>query len=210
MNEGENCEKKRKRIAKDAAPVCWSFHQSRPVQGRSGIRRFRRWLIVLACAINRILLAPLSPRPFANLAAIDLAVTGSWHPARSKLTSQYIERWICIVFRFFFFSSFPSYSVFLQHFFFIFYFIFSLPLFLLFFFLNNKIDNRRVLNIDEWSNTILEIVVLFSYRERVLQWVATRIEIDTNFRCVIRGRLDKIPTLRGKSFYLNDRDESWK
>lgn len=77
MNEGENCEKKRKRIAKDAAPVCWSFHQSRPVQGRSGIRRFRRWLIVLACAINRILLAPLSPRPFANLAAIDLAVTGS-------------------------------------------------------------------------------------------------------------------------------------
>lgn len=35
---------------------------------------------------------------------------------------------------FFFFSSFPSYSVFLQYFFFIFYFIFSLPLFLLLFF----------------------------------------------------------------------------
>ena len=43
----ERSEKKRKRIARDALPVCWSFHQSRPFKAGQGYVVFvadRSWL----------------------------------------------------------------------------------------------------------------------------------------------------------------------
>lgn len=76
---------------------CSSFHQSRPFKAGQGyLRRFGCYPMVLGRPINRSLLAPLAPRTVSNLAAIDLAATGSQDPGRLKLASRYIGRQISL------------------------------------------------------------------------------------------------------------------
>lgn len=123
MNERENCEKKRKRIAKDAPPVCWSFHQSRPVQGRSGPTSFssladRSWL----CDQSNPSCSPF-PSSFCQSCGHRPRCDRILTPCSFEINlAVYREVNLHRISFFFFFSL----LYFLQHFFFIFYFILSL------------------------------------------------------------------------------------